>query len=75
MYLEKELNEIIKIPSVSSNIDELENCLQYCINFVVNDENKNKIFIKCPTLAMVAFLYVKFHIVLKYCQNQAIYPI
>ncbi len=45
MYLEKELNEIIKIPSVSSNIDELENCLQYCINFVVNDENKNKIFI------------------------------
>lgn len=45
MYLEKELNEIIKIPSVNLNIDELKNCLEYCINFVLDESNKNKIFV------------------------------
>ncbi len=45
MYLEKELTEIIKIQSVSSNIRELENCLNYCINFAINHDNKEKIFI------------------------------
>lgn len=45
MYLEKELSEIIKIPSVSSNIDELERCLRYCIEFVNNGIEKDKIFI------------------------------
>ena len=44
MYLEKELSDIIKIHSVSSNISELAKCLDYCINFVSNGNNK-KIFV------------------------------
>ena len=44
MYLEKELKEIIEIKSVSSNIEELNNCLKYCVDFV-QAKNKDKIFI------------------------------
>ena len=45
MYLEKELQEIVSIPSVSSNIRELNRCLDYCVNFATTNIDKSKIFI------------------------------
>ena len=46
MYLEKELSEIVSIPSVTSNIIESKRCIDYCLNFVKKDINSDKLFVE-----------------------------
>ena len=46
MYLEKELSEIVSIPSITSNITESDRCIDYCIDFIKNNTSTNPFILK-----------------------------